>query len=37
MIALNEVNVYGELATKTDNCTVSYKDRTGMALVLEIK
>ena len=33
MIAQNEVNVQGELANKTDNCTASYKHRTGRTLV----
>ena len=33
MIAKNEVNVQGELANKTDNCTVSYKHRKKRALV----
>ena len=30
MIAQNEVKVQGELANKTDDCTVSYKDGAGM-------
>ena len=29
MIAQNELNVYGKLANKTDNRTVSYKHHTG--------
>ena len=33
MIAQNKVNVEGELANKTSNCTVSYKHRTGRILV----
>ena len=33
MIAQNEANVEGELANKTDNCTVSYKDRARRTLV----
>ena len=33
MIVQNEVNVQGELANKNDNCTVSYKHRTGRTLV----
>ena len=33
MVAQNEVNVQGELANKTDDCTVSYKHRTGRTLV----
>ena len=33
MIAQNEINVQGELANKTDNCTVSYKNCTGRILV----
>ena len=32
MIVQNEVNVLGELASKTDNRTVSYKHRTGRTL-----
>ena len=33
MIAQNEINVHGELASKTDNRTVSYKHCTGRILV----
>ena len=33
MIAQNEVKVLGELANKTDNRTVSYKQCTGRNLV----
>ena len=33
MIAKNEINVQGELANKTDNCTVTYKHRTWRILV----
>ena len=33
MIVQIEINVQGELANKTDNHTVSYKDRTGRILV----
>ena len=33
MIAKNEIKVQGELANKTDNCTVSYKDHRGRILV----
>ena len=33
MIAQNEVKVDGELANKTDDCTVSYKHCTGRTLV----
>ena len=33
MIAQNEINVLGELANKTDNCTVSYKHFKGRNLV----
>ena len=29
MIAQNEIKVQGELANKTDDCTVSYKHHTG--------
>ena len=29
MIAQNEINVQGKLASKTDNSAVSYKHRTG--------
>ena len=36
MIAENEVNLQGELANKTDNCTVIYKRGTGRTL-LQIK
>ena len=36
MIAENEVNLQGELANKTDNCTVTYKRGTGRTL-LQIK
>ena len=36
MIAQNKINVQGELANKTYNRTVSYKDRTGRIL-LQIK
>ena len=32
MIAQNEINVQGELANKTGNRTVSYKDCTGRIL-----
>ena len=33
MIAQNEVNVQAELVNKTDNRIVSYKRRTGRALL----
>ena len=33
MIGLNQVNVQGELANKTDNRRVSYKHCTGRILV----
>ena len=33
MIPQNEVNVQGELANKTNNCTVSYNNLTGRTLV----
>ena len=33
MIGQNEVNAQGELANKTNNRTVSYKNRTGSILV----
>ena len=33
MIAQNKINVQGGLVNKTDNCTVSYKHRTGRILV----
>ena len=33
MIVQNEINVQGEIANKTDNRTVSYKQRTGRILV----
>ena len=33
MVAQDEFNVQGELANKTDNCTVLYKHRTGKTLV----
>ena len=33
MIAQNKVNMQEELASKTDNRTVSYKHRTGRTLV----
>ena len=33
MIAQNEINVQGELASKTYNRIVSYKHRTGRILV----
>ena len=36
MTAQNEVNLQGELANKTDNCTVTYKRGTGRTL-LQIK
>ena len=36
MIAQNEANVEGELANKTDNCTVSYKDRASVHLSVQI-
>ena len=29
----DNINFKGELANKTDNCTVSYKHHTGIALV----
>ena len=32
MIAQNEINVQGESANKTDNCTVLYKASTGRIL-----
>ena len=33
MIAQNEINLQGELPSKTDNRIVSYKYRTGRTLV----
>ena len=33
MIVQNEINVQGELANKSDICTVSYKHLTGRILV----
>ena len=33
MIAQDDVNVQGELASKIDNCTVLYMHRTGRTLV----
>ena len=32
MIAQNEINAQRELANKIDDCTVSYKHRTGRIL-----
>ena len=32
MNAQNEINVQGESANKTDNCTLSYKRSTGRVL-----